>query len=670
MQGTDATADIQDHTEDLSPIQVTAGKLSASANDTATAVTVVTRDEIKSRANTLLPDLLRGESGVYIQQTTPGQGIPIIRGLKGSQNVHLIDGMRLNTAFFRNAPNQYLALVDPFMTEQIEVVRGPASVLYGGDALGGVVNVISHTPEFYDTDWQYKGNLFTSWDSADEKWISHVDMDFGNNKLASTLGISYQDIGQRTTGSGEQIPFTAYTARAINNKWLYQLNDDATILFDVQYLHQPATPRVDDLVTGFGQVQPDSELFLFNPNERLFSHIRYQTERATAWYDTAEYHVGWQKITDNRTSRDFGSTTTKKEYNSSSLLSIQSVWNKTLASANQLVYGLDYYMDTIESHRYRVDSQGVVTVRQSRFPNDSSMRHVGLFADYHWLFDRADITFGVRYSDYAIDLNSADIENDKLNLSDLTWRISWLFSLTDNDRLIANLGRGFRSPNIFDLGQVGERPNNRFNMINPDLDPETVVSLDFGWKHAGNGWQAELVAFVSRYEDVIASVETGNQTTDGRDIVQSANINSVDIYGLESEINYYFDNGGQLFAQLTYTRGDEESNNTTGPADRIPPAFGTIGYQQPVGGSWDVKGQIRYAATQDRLSARDIRDARINPNGTGGFTVYDAYVTWHAQLQLTMRFGIENIFDKKYREHASGLDAAGRNYHMSLNYEF
>ena len=133
--------------EALSPLQVTASKTATATNDSASAVSVVTRDEIKNKPNTLLPDLLRQESGVYIQQTTPGQAVPIIRGLKGSGNVHLVDGMRLNTAFFRNAPNQYLALVDSFMTSQIEVVRGPSSVLYGGDALGGVVNVLTHTPE-------------------------------------------------------------------------------------------------------------------------------------------------------------------------------------------------------------------------------------------------------------------------------------------------------------------------------------------------------------------------------------------------------------------------------------------------------------------------------------------------------------------------------------------
>ena len=105
----------EQHQEDQ--VMVTASKKQQSVENLSTAVSVVTKAEILDKNITLMADLLREEAGVYIQQTTPGQGIPIIRGLKGSENVHLIDGMRLNTAFFRNSPNQYLALVDPFMTK-------------------------------------------------------------------------------------------------------------------------------------------------------------------------------------------------------------------------------------------------------------------------------------------------------------------------------------------------------------------------------------------------------------------------------------------------------------------------------------------------------------------------------------------------------------------------
>ncbi len=671
QMATDVTPpEVPGDAESLSTIQVTASRSAQSTNDTASAVSVVTRDEILSRPNTLLPDLLAGETGVFVQQTTPGQAIPIIRGLKGSQNVHLVDGMRLNTAFFRNAPNQYLALVDPFLVEQIEVVRGPASTLYGGDAMGGVVNILSHRPSFTSDTVDFSGQLHLSYDSADDKTISHVDLDAGNATLATSLGVSYQDVGVRSIGGGDEIPFTAYSARSANNKWVYTPNDEDSWLFDIQYLHQPSTPRVDNLVTGFGQTEPDSEVFLFKPNERLFTHLSHETTGATSWYDAANYHLAWQKITDDRESRGFGSSTTRFEQNSSDLFTVQANFEKKFASLNQLIYGLDYNDDTIESARQERDADGVLSTVGSRFPNESSLRSVGLYGDYHMFFNEQEITVGARYSDYRIDLNSPDLDEDVLNLDDLTWHVSWIRFLNNNHRVFANIGRGFRPPNIFDLGQVGERPGNRFNVINPNLDPEVVHSVDFGWKHAGNGWQAEVVAYYSDYSDQIASVETGELTDDGRVIVQSANLSDVNIYGLESEFNWIVGEGGVLSGNVNWVWGEEVLDDEREPADRIPPLYGVLSYKQPVSERWEAKGQVRFAASQHRLSSRDARDARINPNGTGGFAVYDLYANWNITEQFRLRLGLENLFDKKYRIHASGLEAAGRNVHASFNYWF
>lgn len=655
--------------DNIEDVVVTASRKQTSVEDLSTAVSVVTKAEILEKNITLLPDLLREEAGVYIQQTTPGQGIPIIRGLKGSENVHLIDGMRLNTAFFRNSPNQYLALVDPFMTSQIEIIRGPASVLYGGDALGGVLNVITHSPSFTGNDWQNQGELFFSYDSADEKSLSHVAWDFGNDKIATTFGLSYQDIGSRTIGGGIDIPFTNYTSRAFNNKWVFNISDDKTIKFDVQYLTQPSTPRVDDLIAGFGQTQPDSSLFLFSPNQRQFVHVSYDDSVATSFYDNSSYHMAWQQIKDHRIKSKFDSEAITREQNESSLKTIQATFGKNFNDKLDVVYGLDFYNDRISSAKQKI-SDGVVTVKDPRFPDDSTMQHLGFFADMTKYFEGQDFTFGLRYSDYSIDLNSPEVANDILNLTDLTWHAGWLYHLDNDNKLFSNLGRGFRPPNIFDLGQVGERPGNRFNIINTNIKPETVHTLDFGWKHFGDTWTIDTAVFYSKYNDKIASVETGELTDEGQFIVQSQNINDVNLYGFESSFDYKIDADSEIKAVINYTWGEEKSSNTIEPADRIPPMNGFVGYKRQLNDKWSVNPKIIYASTQDRLSARDVRDPRIHPDGTGGFVTYNFYATFKPSGNANIRLGLENIFDKKYREHGSGLEAAGRNFHASINYLF
>ena len=123
---------IQEH------VQVTATRTNKRDIDIAAAVTAIDEDSILELAPDVIAEMLRGQPGTFFQQTTPGQGIPIIRGLKGSQVLHMVDGIRLNNAFFRNAPNQYLGLVDSFATQRVEVVRGSQGSLYGADAMGGV----------------------------------------------------------------------------------------------------------------------------------------------------------------------------------------------------------------------------------------------------------------------------------------------------------------------------------------------------------------------------------------------------------------------------------------------------------------------------------------------------------------------------------------------------
>ena len=330
---------------------------------------------------------------------------------------------------------------------------------------------------------------------------------------------------------------------------------------------------------------------------------------------------------------------------------------------------MDFYHDTISSAKQKID-QGVISDSDPRFPDDSTMRHIGLFADMTKYFENQDITFGLRYSDYKIDLNSTSIANDTLDLDDLTWHLGWLYHLDASNKLFLNLGRGFRPPNIFDLGQVGDRPGNRFNIINTDINPETVHTLDIGWKRFSESWVVDFTLFYSQYDNKIASVETGELTDDGQFIVQSQNINDVKLYGLESSFKYDLNASSEIKMVLNYTWGEETSNGISEAADRIPPLNGFIGYKKKLNSKWSLNPKIIYAATQDRLSARDTRDVRINPEGTGGFITYNIYANWKPTGTTNIRFGLENLFDKKYREHGSGLEAAGRNFQASFNYLF
>ena len=201
-------------------VVVTATRSERRSSDVAVAISAVDTDEMLRQAPMVIAEALRGLPGAYFQQTTPGQGIPIIRGLKGSEVLHLVDGMRLNNAFFRNAPNQYLGLVDAFVVDRMEVVRGSQGSLYGADAMGGVLQILTHEPDYTDSDWQQQSRLYASYDSVDDGVVISARTRGGKMGWGFTGGASYQDHSSRTSGSGEKLIPSAYRSKAADVKFV------------------------------------------------------------------------------------------------------------------------------------------------------------------------------------------------------------------------------------------------------------------------------------------------------------------------------------------------------------------------------------------------------------------------------------------------------------------
>jgi TonB-dependent heme/hemoglobin receptor len=660
--------------EVMGTVQVTATRTAVSVFDVPAAVTVVGPEEIERESPRVVPDLLRGSAGVYVQETTPGQAIPIVRGLKGSEVLYLVDGMRLSNAIFRNSPNQYMALLDPLNVDSIEVVRGPSSALYGGDAMGGVVQVLTPTPLLEGEAWQTKAVLDNSYASAENAFHTHMALSAGREDAGILASFGYQDYDDRVAGGGEDQAHSGFEAWAGNTKLLYRPSSEHELLFDVQFLQQPETPRHDELVAGFGQDQPSSEVFFFEPNERLFFHGRYRLTQSTPLFDALELHAAHQRITDDRRARDFGDVVEVRERNASHLTGLTAQASLAQGGRAQLVYGLEFYHDRVTSSRTDRDiGTGAESAGTSRFPDDSNMDSVAIYGNENVVFgERFEVVLGGRYSLYQIELAPADRGvGAELSPDDLTGNIGVSYALTDTLKAVSNFGRGFRPPNIFDLGTLGQRPGNRYNIANPDLKPETVLTWDFGFKMQSARWYAEAIGYVSDYRDKITTVLTGEVTADGRDIVQNQNVNELRLYGAELDARYYHSDRLELYGALNYTIGDETfEDGSVVPADRIPPLNGRVGAHYALSQSVWIEGYTRFAARQDRLSDRDRDDPRIDPNGTPGWVTLNLRAGWQPGDRWSLQFGLENLLDENYREHGSGIDAPGISANVGLRATF
>jgi len=247
--------------EEIDEILVTAVRRAVVEEQLSVALDMLDSKDVQQ--HTLLTDALADATGVHLQQTTPGQGAAIVRGQKGSAVLHLVDGMRLNNAIFRSAPTQYFALVPTVAVERIEILRGTPASLYGSDAIGGVLQVITHKPKFESSSVSSRGEVFASANTAERSRVLGGTLDVGTNRLATSLSIEFADIGDRRIGGGDRIKPSGYESRAA--RWLVAGTPaaDKSWSLDMQFLEQPNTPRVDELVAGFGQIEPSSSEFFF-----------------------------------------------------------------------------------------------------------------------------------------------------------------------------------------------------------------------------------------------------------------------------------------------------------------------------------------------------------------------------------------------------------------------
>jgi outer membrane receptor protein involved in Fe transport len=654
--------------EAIEEIQVTATRRPVAATDASAAVTLIEGEDIRSLK--LTTDALAGQPGVFLQQTTPGQGAAIVRGLKGSEVLHLVDGMRMNNAIFRNAPTQYLALVSPATVERIEVLRGSPASLYGSDAVGGVVQVINRMPRFDTAEPSYRREFGFALDSAEQQRSMHASMDAGTNVLAGLVSVDYLDTGNRRIGGGERIVPSGYTSRAFRAALAYTPDERSRWLVDLQFGKQPRTPRVDELVPGFGETEAASEEFYFAPNERSFAHLQYARSGGLLDADWT-LDLGWQQIVDDRYSRNTGADIRRLEDNASDLFGLSVVANGA-HRAGTWVAGVEVYTDEVTSRRRELDIEsGDIGVVQSRFPDGSTVDQAAAFANTEVELSAGHaLSGGLRYTIVDVDLPATSLSpSARVDIGDVSADLGWRYALTASTQLVANLGYGFRAPNVFDLGTLGERPGNRFNVPNPSLESEHITQLDIGIRHRGERLAGEIVYWNIDYDDRITSVLTGDVTPDGRDVVQTQNRASARLRGVEAVARLRLGDTVELDVVVNYTRGEQDDAvGMTEPADRVPPLNGRVGLTYAWREDWTFEPYLRFAAEQDRLSARDLEDPRIDPAGTDGWVTANLRTSWYRGEAWALNLALTNMFDERYREHGSGIDAPGRNLQVSLQY--
>ena len=667
----------QEVLEELDDSVVTASRLEESILDSSYSVSSITADDVINQSLRTLPDALRYSAGVLIQKTTHGHGSPYIRGFTGRQNLLLVDGIRMNNSTYRSGPIQYWNTLDANAISRMELVRGPSSVLYGSDSLGGTLNVMSKSSGFEneaDGSWFSGGNLYYKFHTNSESHVGRLEERFGvGGKWGATLGLSLKDFGDIRDSNLGTMRHTGYQEQSFDMKFEYALSPQSKLTLAHQYLNQDDVWRWHSTRFNSGWVhgnhitQPGSLDRRIYDQERSLTYLRLEGEGSHQLMRQWETTLSFQKSQDSE-SRD--GRFTNLDVNTYGL-TFQS--NGEIGNGD-LVWGFDYYRDEVDSEANEA--------RRRPVADDSSYDTFGAFAQYKWeVTDRLEISTGLRASHFRADWGKVFNRTTGLDESgDGSWSNLSLsaranYELDNENHLFGGISQGFRAPNLEDL--TGSNISNSSDEVvgSSSVDAEDVLSFELGLKHESEKFRLSSSVFYTMIDEPITRVvdntgaETLNRITNGEDGY---------LYGVEIEGEWYISDQWKLSGNLTWQDGKQKSLDEVGGTvtsdtiRRLSPLAGaaSLRWTHPNEKIW-IEGTVLAAATQDNLATADLKDdQRIPTNGTPGYVVGSVMAGWQARENILLTLGLENLTDEDYRVHGSGVNETGFNAVLGVKFSW
>lgn len=668
-------------------------------------------------------DILTSTGEVFVQKSQYGGGSPKLRGFAANSVLMVIDGVRMNNAIYRSGNLQNIISIDPNSLEGAEVVLGPGSVIYGSDALGGVMDFHTKDPKYaYNDSMTVSGSVLGRYSSAGNENTLHTELNLGWKKIASYSSFSfssfgdlkagskrtdgYDNYGQRTffveqdpTGADIIVPNTdpdmqigsGFDSRNFIQKLSYRVNDQVELSYGIYYSSTSDIPRYDRLVETDENGTPNDAEWYYGPQKWLMHNARLKMVRPTSFFTQMKVTAAFQDYEESRIDRGFNDTRLRTRTEKVGVYSLNIDLDKELPKGN-LFYGAEILYNDIESEAIRVDQlTGEITFPSTRYPDGGSeYTSYAAYANYKWnIADQFTLNTGLRYSLIQLNANLSNqsalsfpfdklsLENDAFNGS-----LGLVYSPSRNLKLNLALASGFRAPNVDDVGKVFDFSDGEVQVPNANLQSEYSYNIEAGIEtKIGSNWEVGITGFYTLLEDAMVR---RNFTFNGQDsiiyegelskVVALTNTGQAEIYGLSFETEYEISDALNLNGSLTWVDGEDKSNNE--PLRHTTPIFGRVSLDY-------IHNQIRssiYSEFNGSRFRKDIPSSEIDDkpflyaqhntdrskDGTPGWATLNWKMSYSISNKVEVSGGIENIFDLHYRPYSSGISAPGRNFIIAL----
>ena len=661
-----------------------------------------------------------GSSGeVFVQKSQLGGGSPMIRGFSANRLLYSIDGVRMNTAIFRSGNLQQVISIDPFSLQNTEVLFGPGAVMYGSDAIGGVM--VFETLRADHENQQLKGNVVSRFSSAYSEETFHADFSYGKGKWAFVTSASYFDFGdlimgknkgqdsylrstfvERINGIDQEITNpnprkqvgAGYKQVNLMQKISYKASKNSTIDYAFHYSSTGNIPRYDRLIE-----KRDGKLRFarwdYGPQRWMVQQLNWKTTNPTKLYDQAKITVASQFFEESRIDRRVGNATQFERIEKVNASSINADFIKTLFKSQFFNYGFEAVINKVESKGQSVNiSNQLVATASSRYPN-STWTSWAVYANYVApLSTRWKMQSALRYNINGI---HADFSNNlkfyplpvlqfKDQYHSITGNLGFVYQVDPSFSISPQVATGFRAPNVDDMGKIFDSQPGSLMVPNPQLQPEYAYNAEINLNKVLFGTiKLDVTGYYTWLDQAMVRRPT---TFKGQtELLYSGELSKLfsiqnaayaEVKGIQAGIELALSRQLLFSSNYNWQKGVEElDDKSTSPSRHAAPNFGATKLRfQGKKMTLELSSQYSAAMPFEKMPQEEIAKPAIYATDAQGKPYSPSWmiINFAARIPISpsiqINAGIENLGDLQYRGYSSGIVSPGRNFQVSVKGTF
>ncbi len=675
VQAQDAVGELSiDDAVEFDEMTVTAKGYASDTLETPIATTVVDRDEILRRNADTLGEVLRGRPGLAVASDGAQGQNPVVRGLKKESLVLMVDGMRLNSAQPAGAIGSLMSLG---LAERVEVVKGPASVLYGTGALGGAINVLLPQARF---EPGVGADVATSYDSASSGVRGTAVMRGSEGDHALMLGTSLASIGDYDSPDG-RVKRTGYDSDSFIGQYRYRLDAAQQVRLSLQQ-------HSDWGVWYPGSTKPHpiprvGSTTIHSPKtQRRLAELGYSRTGAGERpinLDVRLYRQSMEREIHSRANgaldKDIGETSVTFATNGAD---IRADW---LAHDQHLLsFGVNAWEMAASPERYIARPPSFALARSDPF-DDARIQAFGVYVQDDIRLGALSLLAGVRHDTVSGDADSVNngARTSGLDRTDSAFSgsLGAIYEVAPLLRPYVSLSRAFRAGEMRERYESSPRGDGYYYVGNPQIEPEFANQVEVGFKGADERLSYAVSAYHNRITDYITGKDVSGPAgsnvcpaSNASACKETVNLGRVTLEGLEAEIRWEALPGHWLSAGWSMVRG--KNDDLGEPLYQVPADELSLGWEGRIVEGWTADLTLRLVQEQDRVATRFSNG---NEDPTSGFTTADLGATYRWRRH-SLRFAVTNLADETYHEHLSEgitgqeIDAPGRSLFVSYQGSF